>query len=115
MVGEFKVRNEYFLQAVLVLLVGFTMGQSPFTGAEEPSTAKTLRDLRQQGWAVTKTSTRNVSLPGIPPYESLSRVVSITTYSLERGAETIICEIAYDSQRDSLEEHCAEGGANQEP
>ena len=52
---------------------------------------------------------RNETRPGVPPYEHLARVVSITTYVLVRGGDTITCEIIYDSQQDSLQEHCVKG------
>ena len=33
---------------------------------------------------------------------------------LVRGDDTITCEIIYDSQQDSLQEHCVQGGSLEE-
>ena len=69
----------------------------------------TVKDLRDQGWEVKDMHSRNETRPGVPPYEHLARVVSITTYVLVRDGDTITCEIIYDSQQDSLQEHCVKG------
>ena len=107
-----KVRHKFVLLAVGVLLLSaFTGWAVPAKAAENAPVEVTVKNLQQQGWTVTKSSSRNETLPGLPPYEELPRVVSVTTYILERGGKTITCEIAYDSQRDTLDEHCLDEGS----
>ena len=100
------------MRLVLVLYIGVTVGLFPLVEAQQTAPAPmTVKDLREQGWDVKDTQSRNETRPGLPPYENLARVVSITTYVLVRGDDTITCEIVYDSQQDSLEEHCVPGGS----
>lgn len=100
------------MRIVFILFTVLMVDLVPLVGAEEPVPGQmTVKDLRRQGWTVAETSNRNETRPGLPPYEHLSRVVSITNYTLVRGDETITCEIIYDSQRDSLQEDCIKGGS----
>ena len=99
------------MRLVSVLFIGVTVGLSSAVGAQQTAPASmTVKDLRQQGWDVKDMHSRNETRPGLPPYENLARVISITTYVLIRGEDTITCEITYDSQRDILQEHCVPGG-----
>lgn len=63
-------------------------------------------DLTRQGWQVTAITERNERRPGIAPYAELWRIVSVTDYRLEKSGQVIICEMRYDSQRDSQDETC---------
>jgi|TARA_B100001971_G_scaffold29187_1_gene23545 hypothetical protein len=62
--------------------------------------------LTRQGWQVTAITERNERHPGIAPYAELWRIVSVTDYRLEKSGQVIICEMRYDSQRDSQDETC---------
>ena len=68
----------------------------------------TVYSLQQEGWEIIESDTREESLPGLPPYEFLRRVISITTYWLQRDREEIVCQIFYDSQLDRQQEGCAD-------
>ena len=95
------------MRFVFILFFGVTIGLWSLVEAQQTAPAPmTVKDLREQGWEVTDRHSRNETRPGLPPYERLARVVSITTYVLVRGDDTITCEITYDSQQDSLQEHC---------
>jgi hypothetical protein len=63
-------------------------------------------DLTRQGWQITAITERNERRPGIAPYAELWRIVSVTEYRLEKSDQVIICEMRYDSQRDSQYETC---------
>ena len=99
------------MRRVVVLVMGVMMGLCSLALAQQMAPAPTtVKDLKDQGWRVKDMHSRNETRPGLPPYENLDRVVSITTYVLIRGNDTIICEIIYDSQQDSLQEHCVQDG-----
>lgn len=99
------------MQVVFFLLLGVLLNLSSIAQAQQTAPVPmTVKDLRDQGWEVKDMQSRNETRPGLPPYEHLARVVSITTYVLVRGDDTITCEIIYDSQQDSLEEHCEQEG-----
>jgi hypothetical protein len=68
----------------------------------------TVYSLQQDGWEIIESDTREESLPGLPPYELLRRVISLTTFWLHRNREEIICQISYDSQLDSQQEECGD-------
>ena len=101
------------VRIVSILIVSLAAVSFPLlVTTQEPSVIQmTVQELRQQGWTVTSTNSRNETRPGLPPYENLPRVVSITTFTLVRGDKTITCEIAYDSQRDTLQEDCLQDGS----
>jgi hypothetical protein len=65
-----------------------------------------IYDLTRQGWQVISITERNERRPGIAPYTDLWRIVSVTDYRLEKSGQVIICEMRYDSQRDSQDETC---------
>ena len=91
---------------LLYLSWALVISPLPNAAAEQPAAGTTLKALQQQGWTVTKKTTRSEELPGVAPYQDLTRVLSITTYSLLRGDQTATCELVYDSQRDHFEERC---------
>ena len=100
------------MRIVFVLFAIVTVGMWSLVDAQQTApTSLTVKDLREQGWEVKDMSSRNETRPGLPPYENLPRVVSITTYVLIRGDETITCDITYDSQRDNLQENCVHNGS----
>ena len=85
-----------------ILLTFLSLGVSL---AEEEEKV-TVYSLQQEGWKIIESDTREESLPGLPPYEFLRRVISLTTYWLQRDKEEIICQIRYDSQLDRQQEEC---------
>ena len=92
---------------ILIVLL-FSLSLGPEAGAEQAAPDPlTVNELRQQGWEVTDRTTRNETRPGLPPYENSTRVLSITTFTLKKGEQVLKCDIVYDSQLDSMEEHCS--------
>ena len=88
------------------LLILLVQGIS-FAGVEDEEKV-TVYSLQQEGWEIIESDTREESLPGLPPYQFLRRVISLTTYWLQRDKEEIICQIRYDSQLDRQQEECAD-------
>ena len=93
-----------FLGSILLTFLG--QGISLAEGEEEEKV--TVYSLQQEDWKIIESDTREESLPGLPPYEFLRRVISLTTYWLQRDKEEIICQIRYDSQLDRQQEDCAD-------
>ena len=93
-----------FLGSILLTVLG--QGISLAEDGEEKQV--TVYSLQQEGWKIIESDTREESLPGLPPYEFLRRVVSLTTYWLQRDKEEIVCQILYDSQLDRQQESCAD-------
>ena len=87
-----------------ILLTFLSLGVSL---AEEEEKV-TVYSLQQEGWEIIESDTREESLLGLPPYEFLRRVISLTTYWLQRDKEEIVCQIRYDSQLDRQQEGCAD-------
>jgi hypothetical protein len=87
-----------------ILLTFLSLGVSL---AEEEEKV-TVYSLQQEGWEIIESDTREELLPGLPPYEFLRRVISLTTYWLQRDKEEIVCQIRYDSQLDRQQEGCAD-------
>ena len=75
---------------------------------DEEEKKVTVYSLQQEGWKIIESDTHEESLPGLPPYEFLRRVISLTTYWLQRDKEEIICQIRYDSQLDRQQEDCVD-------
>ena len=88
------------------LLILLVQGIS-FAGVEDEEKV-TVYSLQQEGWEIIESDTREESLPGLPPYQFLCRVISLTTYWLQRDKEEIVCQIRYDSQLDRQQEECAD-------
>ena len=93
-----------FLGSILLTFLG--QGISLAEDNEEKKV--TVYSLQQEGWEIIESDTREESLPGLPPYEFLRRVISLTTYWLQRDKEEIICQIRYDSQLDRQQEDCGD-------
>ena len=91
-----------FLGPILLTI----LGQSISLAEDEEEKKVTVYSLQQEGWEIIENDTHEESLPGLPPYEFLRRVISLTTYWLQRDKEEIICQIRYDSQLDSQQEEC---------
>ena len=87
-----------------ILLTFLSLGVS----LAEDEEKVTVYSLQQEGWEIIESDTREESLPGLPPYEFLRRVISLTTYWLQRDKEEIVCQIRYDSQLDRQQEDCAD-------
>lgn len=87
----------------------FVIGASipPGAGAGDPT--RPIADLQANGWKVIEKKEEKKELPGLPPYENLTRVVQIVHYKLEKGAALMICQATYDSQRDRYDESCRQG------
>lgn len=58
------------------------------------------------GYKIAGKKEKERTVPGLPPYEQIKRVLHVTTYRLERGEETVICEVTYDSQQDTISTTC---------
>ena len=93
-----------FLGSILLTF----LGQGISLAEDEEEKKVTVYSLQQEGWEIIESDTREESLPGLPPYEFLRRVISLTTYWLQRDKEEIICQIRYDSQLDRQQEGCAD-------
>ena len=91
-----------FLGSILLTF----LGQGISLAEDEEEKKVTVYSLQQEGWEIIESDTREESLPGLPPYEFLRRVISLTTYWLQRDKEEIICQIRYDSQLDRQQEEC---------
>jgi len=77
----------------------------PFSGwADDPVR---VRDLTLNGWEIVEKSAKTLRKPGVPPYETATRVVEVTTYKLAKGQQRYTCSIAYDRQQDRFEESCS--------
>ena len=93
-----------FLGSILLTI----LGQGISLAEDEEEKKVTVYSLQQEGWEIIESDTREESLPGLPPYEFLRRVISLTTYWLQRDKEEIICQIRYDSQLDRQQEECGD-------
>ena len=93
-----------FLGSILLTF----LGQGISLAEDEEEKKVTVYSLQQEGWEIIESYTCEESLPGLPPYEFLRRVISLTTYWLQRDKEEIICQIRYDSQLDRQQEDCAD-------
>ena len=93
-----------FLGSILLTI----LGQGISLAEDEEEKKVTVYSLQQEGWEIIESDTHEESLPGLPPYEFLRRVISLTTYWLQRDKEEIICKIRYDSQLDRQQEDCAD-------
>ena len=93
-----------FLGSILLTF----LGQGISLAEDEEEKKITVYSLQQEGWEIIESDTREESLPGLPPYEFLRRVISLTTYWLQRDKEEIVCQIRYDSQLDRQQEDCAD-------
>ena len=93
-----------FLGSILLTI----LGQDISLAEDEKQNKVTVYSLQQEGWEIIESDTREESLPGLPPYEFLRRVISLTTYWLQRDKEEIVCQIRYDSQLDRQQEGCAD-------
>ena len=97
----------YLLCLLGSILLTF-LGQGISLAEDEEEKKVTVYSLQQEGWEIIESDTREESLPGLPPYEFLRRVISLTTYWLQRDKEEIVCQIRYDSQLDRQQEDCAD-------
>lgn len=89
----------FVLLGTAFLLISFS-GQ-----AEEPVR---VRDLTLNGWEIVEKSAKTLRKSGVPPYETATRVIEVTTYKLAKGQQRYSCSIAYDRQQDQFEEECEE-------
>lgn len=87
----------------------FLIGASIPPGSHAGDPTRPIANLKADGWKVTKKTEEKKELPGIAPYENLTRVVQIINYRLEKGSALMICQAVYDSQRDRYDETCRQG------
>ena len=99
--------SRYLFRFLGSILLTF-LGQGISLAEDEEEKKVTVYSLQQEGWEIIESDTREESLPGLPPYEFLRRVISLTTYWLQRDKEEIVCQIRYDSQLDRQQEGCAD-------
>jgi len=64
------------------------------------------RDLILNGWEIVKKTSETHRKPGLPPYETATRIIEVTIYKLAKDDQHYICSIAYDRQQDQFEESC---------
>ncbi|MAG01033.1 MAG: hypothetical protein CL388_07525 [Acidiferrobacteraceae bacterium] len=93
-----------FLGSILLTF----LGQGISLAEDEEEKKVTVYSLQQEGWKIIESDTHEEVLLGLPPYELLRRVISLTTYWLQRDKEEIVCQIRYDSQLDRLQEKCGD-------
>ena len=91
--------------AAAALIIGLPILSGPLSAAD---TTK-LTDLRNQGWQVVSKREHQKKLPGVAPYENLTRVIQITTFVMSKDGKQMTCDMAYDSQRDRITETCRDG------
>ena len=60
----------------------------------------------KDGYVIAEKQSERRELPGAAPYDSLKRVVEVTTYRLTKADREVVCILTYDSQRESIEERC---------
>ena len=84
------------------------LGQGICFAEDEEEKKATVYSLQQDGWEIVESDTHEESLLGLPPYEFLRRVISLTIYWLQRDTEEIVCQILYDSQLDRQQEDCVD-------
>ena len=72
--------------------------------------ADTVLGLRQSGWAVVEKQVHDVKRPGVAPYYNMSRIISVTTYVLEKGTERRKCTLARDTMLEKFEQTCGPVG-----
>ena len=65
-----------------------------------------VSDYLADGYTIAEKREEERTVPGKPPYDQVKRVVHVTTYRLERGAESVVCEVRYDSQLDTIKTFC---------
>ena len=70
------------------------------------SDAMRVNTLLKQGWTILEKTETKEKHKGIAPYENLTRVVQVNTYTMGKDGKVVICRIAYDSQRDKMTETC---------
>ena len=91
--------------AVGAVLTALVAGWVPPAAAQDDSGAK-VKDLLRDGWRIIAKIETKERRKGLPPYENLTRVVQVTTYTLGKAGKTMECRIAYDSQQDRMTEAC---------
>jgi hypothetical protein len=82
---------------------------SVWLAAGQAMAAEAARDMAAylaDGYRIAEKQEEKRTVPGKPPYERMKRVLHITTYRFERGAEQVICEVTYDSQQDTIATIC---------
>lgn len=72
--------------------------------ADEPH--KSISAYLADGFTVADKREEKRTVPGVPPYEQLRRVLHVTTYRLERAGEAVICTVTYDSQQETISTVC---------
>lgn len=99
------MKNLFLALGTSALMIGAAIPPGP--QAQDPN--RPIANLQSQGWTVSEKSEEKQSLPGLPPYENLTRVVQIVTYKLVKGDAMMVCRATYDSQRDRYDETCRQG------
>lgn len=88
---------------LLTLLGAITISAAATSaGAAKHNVAAYVAD----GFHIAEKQEERQVLPGKAPYAAQKRVVLVTKYLLERGAEKVVCEVAYDSQQDTITTVC---------
>jgi len=99
------MKNLLLVLGASALLLGWPIPSG--TLAQDP--ARPIAGLQADGWRITEKREEKQTLPGIAPYENLTRVVQVVHYRLEKGNALMVCTATYDSQRDKYDETCRPG------
>lgn len=87
----------------LIVPAGVLLAAGQATGNEpKQDVAAYLAD----GYEIAGKREEERTVPGMPPYEQMKRVLHITMYRLERGGDQVTCEVTYDSQQDAIATSC---------
>jgi hypothetical protein len=96
------MKNLFLALGASAVLIGTPILSPP--QAQDPT--RPIANLQAAGWTVVSRTEEKKELPGIAPYQNLTRVVQVVHYRLTKGDEVMVCEATYDSQRDRYDETC---------
>jgi hypothetical protein len=99
------MKNLFLALGASALIIGAPILSS--SQAQDPT--QPIAALQASGWKIVDKSEEKQQLPGLPPYESLKRVVQVVHYTLKKENSSMICKAMYDSQREHYEETCQPG------
>ena len=90
----------------LILALAAVLPPAVVLAAPAATGDETVNGLRQAGWVVIEKQARIERRAGLPPYETMTRAVHVTTFVMEKGGRRKVCTLAYDSQIDTFAENC---------
>ncbi len=99
------MKNMFLVLGAAALLTGWPIPRPPL--AEDSSLP--IARFQSAGWRIVEKREETKQLPGLPPYENLTRVVQVVHYRLEQGDGVMRCTAEHDTQRDHYTETCRPG------